>query len=52
MRRAWTALDVAAPRRVVAMARARLPKLTEEALPFRFGGPGAAEDFQQNGDDS
>ena len=52
LRRASTALNVAVQRRAVAMARACLPKLTEEALQFLFGEPGAAEDFQQNGDDS
>ena len=52
LRRASTALNVAVQRRAVAMARACLPKLTEEALQLLFGEPGAAEDFQHNGDDS
>ena len=52
LRRASTALNVAVQRRAVAMTRACLPKLTEEALQLLFGEPGAAEDFQHNGDDS
>ena len=51
LRRAAAALGVAVQIRAVAMARACLPKLSEEALRLLLGEPGAAEDLQQDGDD-
>ena len=48
LRRTRAAVGVAVVTRAVAMARACLPKLSEEALQLLYGEPGAAEDHQHD----